>query len=530
MRDDPSSLPRTWTTAPLGDLGEWFGGGTPSKTEPRFWNGDIPWVSPKDMKRARIADSTDHITQEALSVSPAALLPPGAVLIVTRSGILAHTLPVAVTDAAVTVNQDLRALVPSRRVHAHYVAAALRAHAQAILDSCSKNGTTVHSVDARKLAAFRLPLAPSGEQQRVVDAIDSYFSRLDEAEAALERVTRNLRRYRASILHAAVEGRLVPTEAELARGEGRDYEPASELLKRIVVERRRRWEEAELARLKAAGKPPKDDKWKAKYEEPPAPDPAALPPLPEGWCWATVDMVGDLLLGRQRAPQYLKGLHPHPYLRVANVKDDVLALSDIDVMDFDPRHFTKYRLLPGDILVSEGQSPDLVGQSAIYRGGVDNLCFQKTLHRFRPVPLGPASEFAQLVFRSHVRTGAFRAVASITTNIAHLTLEKFKAAPFPLPPADEQPRIVQECQRLLTLADDVARLSQGSATRSTRLRQAVLKWAFEGKLVDQDPNDEPASVLLERIRAERAQSAVAGTPRRSRRGRPSDQRRRPTRP
>ena len=114
--------------------------------------------------------------------------------------------------------------------------------------------------------------SPASEQRRIVEAIDSYLTRLDDAVASLERVQAKLKAYRASVLKAAVEGRLVPTEASLARAEKRDYEPAEALLARILKERRRRWEEAELAKLKAAGKTPKDDKWKARYEEPVAPD------------------------------------------------------------------------------------------------------------------------------------------------------------------------------------------------------------------------------------------------------------------
>jgi type I restriction enzyme S subunit len=173
-------------------------------------------------------------------------------------------------------------------------------------------------------------------------------------------------------------------------------------------------------------------------------------------------------------------------------------------MDFDAAHLDRYRLEPGDILVSEGQSPDLLGQSAIYRGGIDALCFQKTLHRFRPKPPGPSSEFAQLVFRSYVKSGVFKKLGSITTNIGHLTLIKFKGAPFPLPPVHEQERITGETQRILSIIDDVAANTSTYIVRCARLRQSVLKWAFEGRLVDQDPTDEPAAVLLERIRAERA--------------------------
>lgn len=126
------------------------------------------------------------------------------------------------------------------------------------------------------------------------------------------------------------------------------------------------------------------------------------------WPIATVDEVGDVLLGRQRAPQYLTGRWPLRYLRVANIKDDRIAFDDLEEMDFDDAHFAKYRLAIGDILVSEGQSPELLGQSAIFRGFDEPLCFQKTLHRFRAPPGVTTAEFAQIVFRSHVLSGVFR--------------------------------------------------------------------------------------------------------------------------
>ena len=353
------------------------------------------------------------------------------------------------------------------------------------------------------LDALPLPLAPRRLQDRIVQVIEQHFSDLDAGVAALERALANLKRYRASVLKAACEGRLVPTEAELARKESRDYEPADALLRRILKERRARWEADQLAKMTTKGQTPKDDNWKARYQEPAPPDESKLPPLPAGWVWSTIHAVGDVLLGRQRAPQYLTGRWSRSYLRVANIKDDRIDFSDLETMDFEPDHFEKYKLRAGDILASEGQSPELVGQSAIYRGGIDGLCFQKTLHRFRPADPGPSSEFAQIVFRAHVKTGLFQRLASITTNIAHLTLEKFEAAPFPLPPLAEQHRIVAEIDRLLSTADETEQALRAQLARAARLRQAVLKRAFEGKLVPQDPADEPASALLARLRSQK---------------------------
>lgn len=174
------------------------------------------------------------------------------------------------------------------------------------------------------LEAQTLPVPPSRDQKRLAETIDSYFTRLDDVTATLERVRRNLKRYRASILKAAVEGRLVPTEAELARAQGRDYEPASVLLERILAERRRRWEDGELARMKAAGKVPTTDKWKARYKEPAEPDTATLPSLAEGWCWATVDQILSERLVNGRSVKTAE--HGIPVLRLTSLRNGLVDL------------------------------------------------------------------------------------------------------------------------------------------------------------------------------------------------------------
>jgi type I restriction enzyme, S subunit len=187
-----SELPRGWAWAKLGELGRWFGGGTPSKAVASYWSGEIPWVSPKDMKIERVIDAVDHISAVAVEESATTLVPAGTVLVVTRSGILRHTLPVAVTEREVALNQDLKALILANGADPNYVAWALRSNAQAILRECSKAGTTVANIETARLLSFRVPLAPLAEQRRIVTAIEEQLSRLDAAERWMTAVARRL--------------------------------------------------------------------------------------------------------------------------------------------------------------------------------------------------------------------------------------------------------------------------------------------------------------------------------------------------
>ncbi|MFG0300456.1 MAG: restriction endonuclease subunit S, partial [Phycisphaerales bacterium JB047] len=316
---------------------------------------------------------------------------------------------------------------------------------------------------------------------------------------------RNLSRYRAAVLHAAVTGRL--TE-EWRKEHGPPEEPASELLERILEERRKQWEEKTLAGYEANGKkPPKN--WKGRYKEPSCPkylhDKQPLPELPGSWYWATHDQVGNVQLGRQRSPQHHDGDHMRPYLRVANVYEEQIDTNDVLWMNFTPSEFKVYELKYGDILLNEGQSMELVGRPAMYRNELPGSCFQNTLVRQR-VFNGVSPEYATLVCRAQFRAGRYRQIAKITTSIAHLGAQRFSALEFPLPPKNEQDEIVQITNEKLTQIETLEGEICKGMVRANHLRQAILKAAFEGKLVPQDPNDEPASVLLERIREQAAKA------------------------
>ena len=360
-----------------------------------------------------------------------------------------------------------------------------------------QRGTSYPAVRDSDVFAQAFPLPPLPEQRRIVAEIEKQFTRLDAAEAALRRVEVNLKRYRASVLKAACEGKLVPTEAELAEAEGRDYEHAEQLLERILDERRAHWESQEKRR--------------GKYKDPAPPDTSDLPELPDGWVWTSLASVGEVRLGRQRSPKRATGPNMRPYLRAANVTWNGLDLSDVKEMDFSPSEFATYQLIPGDIVMNEASgSPDEVGKPAIWNGQINGCCFQNTLIRVRAFPKIVPYLFHHLL--SDARSGNLgRAARGV--GIHHLGAQRTASWTIALPPLAEQRRIVEEIEQKLAAIQHAESTVGASLSRIERLRQSILKKAFCGQLLPQNPDDEPASELRERIRAERA-AAKAATPRR----------------
>lgn len=324
-----------------------------------------------------------------------------------------------------------------------------------------------------------IPLAPLPEQHRIVARIEELFSHLDAGVEALQKAKAQLRRYRQSVLKAAVEGRLT----EEWRKAHPEVESAENLLEQITYGQQgiNRIREKNLEDLNISG----------------------LSKSPKNWLLVKISDVGYVQLGRQRAPRHHFGEHMRPYLRVANVFENRIDTSDILMMNFTPSEFKTYQLHYGDILLNEGQSLELIGRPAIYRDELPGSCFQNTLVRFTPFK-GVDPEYSLCVFRSYFHNGMFQKIAKWTTTMAHLGAGRFSNLPFPLPPLFEQKEIASEISRIESVVENTETSIDSNLKRTGRLRQSILKRAFEGGLVPQDPNDEPASMLLERIKAERS--------------------------
>jgi type I restriction enzyme S subunit len=410
-------------------------------------------------------------------------------------------------ETSLCFSQDSQALIfSSETLHPQYVLFYMGTAVSVF--KYTGRGTTISGVTKKQLANVEFRLPPLPEQRRIVAEIEKQFTRLEAAVGALKRVQANLKRYRAAVLKAAVEGRLVPTEAELARAEGRSYEPASELLKRILVERRARWEAAQLAKFRASGKVPKDDKWKHKYGEPSQPEVADLSELPKGWIWSSVGQLFDVHVGATPSrgkPEFWNGDIPWvssgevAFCRIQDTRERITKLGlENSSTELHP---------PGTVLlgmIGEGKTR---GQAAILE---IEACNNQNSAAIRVSESGLPPEYVYYYLEGRYE---LTRRSSSGGNQPALNKERVKAFVIPVPPLAEQKRIVTEVERRLSVIDELEMQVEANLKRAERLRQAILKRAFEGKLVPQDPDDEPASVLLERIRAEREarKQATAGT-------------------
>jgi type I restriction enzyme, S subunit len=376
------TLPINWEQWRLADVGEWFGGGTPSSSNSEFWDGNIPWVSPKDMKVAQVTSAQDRITVAAVQNSAVKLISTGSVLFVTRSGILAHSFPVATTKVEVTVNQDLKAITPVEVVDHDYLAWLLRAFERQILTTCSKHGTTVHSIEIPALKDLLVPIPPPAEQRRIVTKIEELFSELDKGVESLTTVRQQLKAYRQSVLKYAFEGKLTADW----RAKNPDRETGAALRRRVLKTRRDEWEKAEKARLQEQGHLPSNDRWRARYPEPEGFDGEELPALPDEWCWAGLDeMVSGKPRSMQSGPFGSNLLHSEfqasgvLVLGIDNVRDGTFSMgSQNRISEQKFQDLEKYQARPGDLLVTVMAS---LGRTCIVPRDLERAIITKHVYR-----------------------------------------------------------------------------------------------------------------------------------------------------
>ena len=433
------------TMTPLRELGEWSGGNTPSKANSAYWdNGTVPWVSPKDMKVDEIASSEDRITDLALADGRVSMVAAGSVLFVTRSGILSHTFPVAVTKLPVTINQDLKALSPKAGVSPKYVAHAVRGASQRILKECSKHGTTVASVDTKALLDFEIPMVALDEQRRIVAEIEKHFSRLDEAVANLQRVKANLKRYRNAVLASALSGGICNLPSDAMDVAGKDV-----------------WQHGETPEM--------------------APD-VSLPPT---WAWVRADEICAVIAsGSTPKPDDMNaGSGEVPFIKVYNLTFD--GALDFTIKPTFIAAATHNGLLarscckPGDVLMNIVGPP--LGKVSIVPTDFPEWNINQAVVTFRAHERVLNRLLAYWLMSPPVRKRIER-TSKATAGQFNVQVSTCRRLVLPLPPLAEQHRIVAEVDRRLSIVREVEAEVDANLKRAQALRQSVLQSAFACKL------------------------------------------------
>lgn len=365
-------------------------------------------------------------------------------------------------------------------------------------------------IDQETISEAPIPLFDIDVQRRIVAEIEKQFTRLEAGVAALRRVQANLKRYRAAVLKAACEGRLVPTEAELcgsgvppldpastpktphskngtkvsANPKRQDaastFESAQQLHARILTERRQNWQ------------------GRRKYKEPVELDTTKLFPLPTGWTWTTLDALAEIKGGitKDQNRRHTAPTRSVPYLRVANVQRGYIDLTEVKEILTTEDEISELALKTGDILFNEGGDRDKLGRGWVWNGQLPECIHQNHVFRARlyVLEMNPklvswyANTFGQKFFFDEGKH---------TTNLASISMSKLKSLPVPIPPPSEQIRIVAEVERRLSVVEELEAVVTTNLQRATRLRQSILQKAFTGQLTSEYPAQAtPALTLL----------------------------------
>ena len=396
----PFEVPSSWIVCPLETLATFGGGKTPSMDNKEYWNnGKHLWVTSKDMKSVHIVDSLMKISDSALEQMT--IYPKGTLLLVTRSGILRHTLPIAILEKEATINQDIKTIscyYPHLQTFIYY---AIKAQEQIILKEYHKDGTTVDSIDFDKFKKLPIPLPPLKEQIRIIAEIAKWFSLIDTIENNKNDLQETIQQAKSKILDLAIHGKLVPQDP--------NDEPASELLKRINPR-------AEITCDNGH------------YEN-----------LPDGW---TLIKVGDAAVytnGRAFKPEEWmeEGL---PIIRIQNLNDKTAAYN------FSTQSFeSKYLIEKGDLLFAWAAS---LG-TYIWEG--EDAWLNQHIFKVEPYPF-VRKEYLHYVFKAMISEFYSQSHGS---GMVHITKKQFESVLLMLPPYTEQKRIVNKIEELFAKLDTI---------------------------------------------------------------------------
>lgn len=449
-------LPAGWVQCAVSDVFDSFGGGTPNRGTASYWNGKIPWLSSGDIKSDRIETASEFISRAGLENSTAHLCRAGSVVIVVRSGVLKHTLPVAILANEAAINQDIKCFDAGDDVLNRWFLLYLKARAKDIL-SQNREGTTVQSVKYDTLLDIELPIPPEKEQRRIVAKLEELVSKVDVCKKRMDRIPSILKRFRKSVLAAACSGKLT---ADLRRDGSSDEElPAG-------------WQRTPLVELVPKG---------------------GLFDGPFGSNLKSSDYVesGVRVIRLENIGQ----------LRFIGEKESYISRAKYETLK-------RHTVASGDIIFSSFISEEIracilprLQTKAVAKA--DCFCIRpdtsKIDARYLVLQLVSSESYQSLVENVH-------GVTRPRINTRQLRQLEIRVCSL-----SEQVEIVRRVEALFKLIDQIESRYNVAKVGVDQLTRSILAKAFRGELVPQDAKDEPAAKLLERVKGKESARALAAT-------------------
>jgi type I restriction enzyme S subunit len=494
-----SYLPEGWIWSTFGNTFNVFVGATPSRKLPEYWEGNIAWVSSGEVAFCEIHTTRETITQLGLENTSTEVHPPGTILL----GMIGEGKTrgqAAILEIAAAHNQNSAAIrVSEAGLPPKFVYYFLKHEYERTRQIGSGNNQP--ALNKSRVQSITFPLPPLNEQRRIVAKIEALKARSQRVKEELKAIPALLDQFSQSVLAAAFRGDLTADWRE----KNLDVEPASVLLERIRAERRRRWEEAELEKMKAQGKMPQDDKWKEKYREPePINADDELPEMPCGWVLVRLEHLSDIHHGYAFKSEDFGDSGPIVLTPGNFTEYGELDFINKRVVRLSKSYDAQWILKNGDLLIV---MTDL-SQKKLILGSITILNTEETvLHNQRIGLIEPHShEVTRAYLRYSIISPTFKRYIDRTASgslITHTSPTKLLNGLLPIAPVAEQVEIVKRLDAAILFTENVRQYVTQALDRFDQIDRSILAKAFRGELVPQDPNDEPASVLLERIRAER---------------------------
>lgn len=495
-------IPESWVKTTLGECFKWGSGGTPKSGNPEYYGGNIPWLVIGDLNDGIINESSQKINEKGLKNSSAKLVDEGTLLLAMYGSIG----KLGIAGMKLATNQAI-AFAEKNEIETKYLFNFLR-YARLELAGLGK-GATQQNISQTVIKAFPFPLAPVNEQKRIVAKIEQLFSELDNGITALKTAREQLKIYRQAVLKHAFEGKLT---AKWREKNADKLKSTEQLLAHIQQERESRYQhqlndwKTAIKEWEANGK---DGKKPGKPKKPPHLTPVSeaskeeLPQLPASWSYIRLgNLIDEPAYGTSAKCDYETG--DQSVLRIPNISVGKIDDSDLKFANFQKGEVDHLRLMSGDILtIRSNGSISLVGSCALINEKDTKHIFAGYLIRLRTNKKTLKPEYLLAAMSSHFIRKQIESSAKSTSGVNNINSGELQNIILPLTTIEEQEELMSRLDSILPLINSTEIEIDKQLVKAEILRQSILKKAFSGKLVTQDPHDAPASELLAHIQMQK---------------------------